>query len=81
MIKFQNTRNLSPDILNAIRYVYLKVPDALFCGSVALNALGLLNRSVKDIDVVVPDNFILDGLQKERFGTAYNHLDDAFLII
>lgn len=60
MIKFQNSQNVPLNILNAMRYVQTRVPDALFGGSIALNALGLLDRVVKDIDVVVPEGFVLD---------------------
>ena len=42
---------LSAEILNAIDLIIKHTPNAVFGGSIALNAVGLINRKVSDIDL------------------------------
>lgn len=55
MNNLENSEILSSDILNAIDKIIEKCPDAVFGGSIALNAIGLLNRKVSDIDLFFSD--------------------------
>ena len=47
----ENREILSDDILNAISIIVKNTPNAVFGGSIALNAVGLLNRPISDIDL------------------------------
>jgi hypothetical protein len=47
----ENKEILSDDILNAIDLIIKKTPHAVFGGSIALNAIGLINRKISDIDL------------------------------
>lgn len=47
----ENKEILSDDVLFAIDRITKAHPEAVFGGSLALNAVGLLNRKIKDIDV------------------------------
>jgi len=47
----ENKEILSDDILNAIDLIIKKTPHAVFGGSIALNAVGLINRKISDIDL------------------------------
>lgn len=51
----RNTEILPEKIFQALVIISQRCPTAVFGGSIALNAVGLLNRPVKDIDVFVPD--------------------------
>lgn len=57
MIKIKNMKNLenkeilSDEILNAISLIIKQTPNAVFGGSIALNAVGLINRPISDIDL------------------------------
>ena len=52
----EDTNILSPEIAKAIDKILKKCPDAVFGGSIALNALGLINRKISDIDLFFPIN-------------------------
>lgn len=47
----ENKEVLSDEILNAIDLIIKHTPNAVFGGSIALNAVGLINRKVSDIDL------------------------------
>ena len=47
----ENKEVLSKEILNAIDLIIKHTPNAVFGGSIALNAVGLINRKVSDIDL------------------------------
>ena len=54
MNNLDNSEILSDEIVNAIDLIITQIPDVIFGGSIALNAVGLLNRKVSDIDVFFP---------------------------
>lgn len=60
----ENKEVLSEDILNAIDLIIKHTPKAVFGGSIALNAVGLINRRVSDIDLFFPLN---ESLTKNGF--------------
>jgi hypothetical protein len=60
----ENKEVLSDEILNAIDLIIKYTPNVVFGGSIALNAVGLINRKVSDIDLFFPFN---DSLQKNGF--------------
>ena len=47
---------LSDEIFDAIKRIISQTPHVVFGGSIALNAVGLLNRKVKDIDLFLSTN-------------------------
>jgi hypothetical protein len=47
----ENPEILSDEIIQAIILIIEKCPEAIFGGSIALNAVGLLNRKISDIDL------------------------------
>ena len=51
MKNLENKEILSDEILNAISLIIEKTPNAVFGGSIALNAIGLINRPISDIDL------------------------------
>ena len=51
MNKLENKRILPENIYKAIKKIKDKHPEAIFGGSIALTAMGLLNREIHDIDV------------------------------
>lgn len=51
MKNLENKEILSDEILKAISLVIERTPNAVFGGSIALNAIGLINRPVSDIDL------------------------------
>ena len=51
MKNLENKEILSDEILNAIDLITASCPDAVFGGSIALNAIGLINRQISDIDL------------------------------
>lgn len=54
-MKNLDNKEILPDkICEAIKRIIGIVPDVVFGGSIALNAVGLLNRPVKDIDLFFP---------------------------
>ncbi len=55
MNNLENKEILSDDIIAAMDFIMEKVPNAIFGGSIALNAVGLLNRKVSDIDIFVQE--------------------------
>lgn len=60
----ENKEVLSDEILNAIDLIIKHTPNAVFGGSIALNAIGLINRKVSDIDLFFDAN---ESLQKNGF--------------
>lgn len=60
----ENRDNLPDDILKAIDLIISTCPHAIFGGSIALNAVGLINRPVADIDLFFPIN---ENLSKNGF--------------
>ena len=53
MNNLENKEILSDEILSAIDKILVHVPEIIFGGSVALSAVGLLNRKIYDIDLFV----------------------------
>lgn len=51
MNNLENKDILSNEILEAMDILIANCPNIVFGGSIALNAVGLLNRKIKDIDV------------------------------
>ena len=51
MKNLENKEILSDEILNAISLIIKKTPNVVFGGSIALNAIGLINRPISDIDL------------------------------
>jgi len=56
MNNLENVEILSNEIKEVIGIIVNKCPDVVFGGSIALNAVGLINRKVSDIDIFVRDN-------------------------
>ena len=54
MNNLENKDILSDNVLSGIDYILEKCPDVIFGGSIALNAVGLLNRKISDIDLFFP---------------------------
>ena len=54
MNNLENKDILSDEILEAIDIIIKNTPNAVFGGSIALNAVGLLSRKIKDIDIFFP---------------------------
>lgn len=65
----ENKEVLSDEILNAIDLIIKHTPTAVFGGSIALNAVGLINRKVSDIDLFFPIN---ESLSKNGFLSIEN---------
>ena len=65
----ENENVLSPEILNAIDLIIKDCPNAIFGGSIALNAVGLINRKVSDIDLFFEEN---ESLTKNGFLSIQN---------
>lgn len=66
----ENKEVLSDKILNAIDLIIKHTPNAVFGGSIALNAVGLINRKVADIDLFFPLN---ESLNKNGFLSIENY--------
>jgi hypothetical protein len=66
-MKNLENKDILPDkIMDAIKIIISNSPNFVFGGSIALNAVGLINREIKDIDLF----FGLDeSLQKNGFLT------------
>ena len=62
----ENPDILSADVLAAIELIVKHIPHAVFGGSIALNAVGLINRPVGDIDLFFRYE---ESLQKNGFLT------------
>lgn len=65
----ENEEILSEEILNAIDLIIKHTPNAVFGGSIALNAVGLISRKVSDIDLFFPLN---ESLAKNGFLSIEN---------
>jgi hypothetical protein len=59
MNNLENPEILSDEILHSIDLIIDRCPHAVFGGSIALNAVGLLNRKISDIDVFFDENTAL----------------------
>ena len=71
MKNLENKEILSDEIFNAINAVVSKMPDVVFGGSIALNAIGLISRKISDIDLF----FSLESsLSKNGFLSISNHI-------
>jgi hypothetical protein len=57
MNNLENPDILSDEIIVAIVLIQQRCPEAVFGGSIALNAVGLLNRKIKDIDLFFDDKY------------------------
>ena len=51
MKNLENKEILSDEIFNAILLIIKETPNVVFGGSIALNAVGLINRPIADIDL------------------------------
>lgn len=71
MKNLENKEILSDDICEAIWIILQKIPNVVFGGSIALNAIGLINRRVSDIDLFFP---ISSSLSKNGFLTVSSHM-------
>jgi hypothetical protein len=69
MNNLENKEILSEEILQAIDLIIKNCPNAVFGGSIALNAVGLLNRKVSDIDLFFAEN---ESLSKNGFLSIQN---------
>jgi len=56
---------VSPLLLNAIDYLLLKNKDLVFGGSLAVNAVGIIKRPIKDLDIIIPNREIATDLFNE----------------
>jgi hypothetical protein len=61
---------LSPVVLNAIDYLLLKNKNFIFGGSLALNAVGIIKRPIKDLDIIIEegdiDEYDIRGIVKKN---------------
>ena len=67
MNNLENREILSEEILAAMDLIIMNVPDAIFGGSIALNAVGLITRRISDIDLFFNE---CDSLAKNGFLTC-----------
>lgn len=74
MNNLENKEILSDEIFNAIKLIIGKVPNVVFGGSIALNAVGLLNRKISDIDL-----FFHIGTSLSNNGTLFIENDGQIL--
>ena len=70
MKNLENKEILSDEILNAIDLIIYSCPNAVFGGSIALNAIGLINRQISDIDLFFGIN---ESLTKNGFLQINRH--------
>lgn len=68
-----NNKILSTEIKNLILKLNNEFPDIIFGGSIALNAVGLIERKIGDVDIFVPEkhkilqsNYVLDYISSEN---------------
>lgn len=54
MKNLENPDILPENILHAITLIIKSTPNVVFGGSIALNAIGLINREISDIDLFFP---------------------------
>jgi len=62
MNNLENRKILSIEMLEVIDKIIATCPTVVFGGSIALNAVGLLNREIHDIDLLFPKHFSLSDL-------------------
>lgn len=70
----ENQKIVSAEIVEAILTIVENCPTAVFGGSIALNAVGLLERPVSDVDIFIDENTSL-----ARNGMLGTHIDDDSL--
>lgn len=58
----ENSEILKPELIEIIDKLLTINPNIIFGGSMALNAIGLIKRPIKDIDVFINDSFKQSGL-------------------
>ena len=68
--------NVSPEILEAIDIIIKHIPNVVFGGSIALNAINLIDRPVKDIDLFFIEGNSL-GRNKEGKNTFWHIPTDS----
>lgn len=68
-----NNKILSAEIKSLISKLNNEFPDLIFGGSIALNAVGLIERKIGDIDIFVPEkhkilqsNYVLEYISSEN---------------
>jgi len=76
MKNLENTEILPIEILKAIDLIIKNCPNAIFGGSVALNAVGLLNRKISDIDLFFGE---YESLSKNNFLSLATEKDGQIL--
>ena len=73
MNKLENKEILPENIYKAIKKIKDKHPEAIFGGSIALTAMGLLNREIHDIDVFFDRRYSIDfDLFEKSNGSSSN---------
>jgi len=66
-LKFNVCENTLDRYENYLRFVSNQYPDSIITGSLALNLYSLINREMKDIDLIV-DKRPTGGFNKNRYG-------------
>jgi hypothetical protein len=69
MNNLENKEILSEEILKAIDVILEYCPNVVFGGSIALNAIGLINRKISDIDLFFPET---ESLSRNGFLNIHN---------
>lgn len=65
MNNLENDKILSKEIIGVIDMLTTNNPNTVFGGSIALNAVGLLNRKISDIDIFILENSEFPSIIKE----------------
>ena len=60
----ENKEILSDEIFSCIKIILENCPNAVFGGSICLNAFGLINRKINDIDIFIAKNqsYVASGI-------------------
>jgi hypothetical protein len=66
-VKFKVSENTFYRYENHLRFIGNQYPDSIITGSLALNLYSLINREMKDIDLIV-DKRPSGGFNKNRYG-------------
>jgi len=69
MSNLENKEILSDEILKAVSLIISQCPETVFGGSIALNAIGLIDRPISDIDLFFGVN---ESLSKNGFLSIEN---------
>lgn len=56
----EDTSIINTSVLEVIDLLISKSNDIVFCGSISLNALGILKRQIHDIDILIPKNLSIE---------------------